>query len=176
MKKFLLTFALLVTFTFYALENASKEASSAPLAITTTDTTISSATISTTIDTPSTSPPPTPNPAPDLKPAATPTPVVIKGKYIDGSYPGNAADAVYGYIQVKAVVTGGKLTDVIFLQHPNDRRTSIEINTEAMPYLKQEALAAQSAKVDIISGATDSSQAFIESLGSALAKALHSHA
>jgi uncharacterized protein with FMN-binding domain len=45
------------------------------------------------------------------------------------------------------------------------------INKEAMPYLKQEAIAAQSTNVDIVSGATDSSMAFQESLGSALALA-----
>ena len=91
--------------------------------------------------------------------------------YKDGTYTGNAADAFYGYIQVKVVISGGKLTDVQFLQYPNDRQTSIEINQQAMPYLKQEALQAQSAQVDGVTGATDTSQAFIESLSSALSKA-----
>lgn len=91
--------------------------------------------------------------------------------YKDGSYTGDAADAYYGLIQVKAVIQGGKITDVQFLQYPNDRQNSIEINTQAMPYLKQEAIQAQSSSVDIVSGATDSSQAFIESLGSALSQA-----
>lgn len=111
-------------------------------------------------------PTPTPTPEPVLTPAPKPT-----GQYKDGTYTGNAADAYYGYIQVQAVVSGGKLTDVVFLQYPNDRRTSIEINTQAMGYLKIEALEAQSANVDIVSGASDSSQAFIESLGTALAMA-----
>jgi len=88
--------------------------------------------------------------------------------YKDGRYTGVAADAYYGYIQVLAVISGGKLTDVQFLQHPSDRSTSVEINSQAMPYLKQEALQAQSANVNIVSGATDSSQAFIQSLSSAL--------
>jgi uncharacterized protein with FMN-binding domain len=91
--------------------------------------------------------------------------------YKDGSYIGNVADAFYGNIQVQAVISGGKLTDVQFLQYPNDRRNSIQINTQAMPYLKAEALQAQSAQVDIVSGATDSSLAFIQSLGSALNQA-----
>jgi uncharacterized protein with FMN-binding domain len=91
--------------------------------------------------------------------------------YRDGQYTGPAANAYYGYIQVKAVIQGGQITDVQFLQYPNDRDTSRQINTQAMPYLTQEAIQAQSAHVDIISGATDSSQAFIESLGAALAKA-----
>lgn len=102
----------------------------------------------------------------------SPTANVTQGQYKDGSYTGSVADAFYGNIQVKAVVSGGKITDVIFLQHPNDRSTSIEINNQAMPYLKQEAIAAQSASVDIVSGATDSSIAFQESLKAALSKAM----
>ena len=91
--------------------------------------------------------------------------------YTDGEYTGISADAYYGYIQVQAVIKNGKLTDVNFLQYPNGHSRSIEINTTAMPYLKQEAIAAQSADVDIVSGATDTTKAFIESLSSALSKA-----
>lgn len=108
-----------------------------------------------------TAPPPTQ--IPTSKPA---------GKYKDGSYTGSVADAFYGYIQVKVVISGGKITDVIFLQYPNDRETSISINTQAMPILKQEAIQAQSAQVDGVSGATDSSGAFIQSLGDALKQAV----
>ncbi|MGH7250166.1 MAG: FMN-binding protein [Minisyncoccia bacterium] len=92
--------------------------------------------------------------------------------YKDGKYTGNAADAYYGYIQVEAIINGGKITDVQFLQYPNDRQNSIFINQQAMPYLKQEAIKAQSAKVDIIGGATDTSYAFIQSLTNALNQAL----
>lgn len=91
--------------------------------------------------------------------------------YKDGEYTGISADAFYGFIQVKAVIQNGKLTDVQFLQYPNDRNRSIEINSMAMPYLKQEAIVAQSANVDIVTGATDTTKAFIESLSSALGKA-----
>lgn len=101
---------------------------------------------------------------------STPTPTRA-GQYRDGTYTGQVADAYYGNIQVKAIISGGKLTDVQFLQYPNDRNTSVMINTQAMPYLKSEAIQAQSANVDIVSGATDSSRAFIISLGSALAQA-----
>jgi uncharacterized protein with FMN-binding domain len=91
--------------------------------------------------------------------------------YRNGTYTGNSADAYYGYIQVKAVITNGRLTDVIFLDHPQDRGTSIRINTYAMPILKSEAIKAQSAKVNTVSGASDSSAAFRESLANALAQA-----
>lgn len=104
-------------------------------------------------------------------PVTTPKPVVVTGKYRDGSYTGNAADAYYGLVQVKAIISGGKLTDVQVLQYPNDRETSQYINDQALPYLKQEAIAMQSAHVNTISGASDTSAAFQESLGVALAKA-----
>ncbi len=111
---------------------------------------------------------------------STPTPVessgqvstpVQQGAYKDGTYTGSVADAFYGNIQVQAVISGGRLTDVVFLQYPNDRSTSIAINSQAMPYLKQEAIQAQSAQVDIVSGASDTSQAFQQSLSSALGQA-----
>jgi uncharacterized protein with FMN-binding domain len=109
---------------------------------------------------------PTPTPS-----SAAANPPAASGQYKNGTYTGSAADAFYGYIQVQAVISGGRISDVIFLQYPSDRSTSIAINTQAMPYLKQEALAVQSAQVDIVSGATDSSMAFQQSLASALAQA-----
>ncbi len=94
-----------------------------------------------------------------------------QGAYKDGQYTGSIADAFYGNVQVKVTISGGKITDVQFLDYPHDRGTSIEINSQAMPYLKQEAIAAQSASVDIVSGATQTSGAFQISLASALAQA-----
>ena len=96
---------------------------------------------------------------------------LVTNRYKDGTYTGNAADAYYGDIQVQARISHSKLTDVVFLKYPNDRHESIEINTLAIPYLKQEAIQSQNATVDIVSGATDSSQAFRQSLASALIKA-----
>ncbi len=91
--------------------------------------------------------------------------------YKDGSYTGSVADAQWGNIQVKAIIQNGKLTDVQFLQYPNDRNRSIDINNYADPQLASEAIQAQSAQVDVISGATDSSEAFIQSLSDALSQA-----
>jgi uncharacterized protein with FMN-binding domain len=72
---------------------------------------------------------------------------------------------------VQAVIQNGKIKTVQFLQFPNDRRTSQRINSIAIPYLQQEALQAQNSNVDIISGATLTSEAFMMSLQSALANA-----
>lgn len=91
--------------------------------------------------------------------------------YADGTYTGSVADAFYGNVQVSATISGGKLVDVKFLQYPDTHSTSVYINSQAMPYLKQEAIQAQSANVQIVSGATFTSQAFIQSLQNALNQA-----
>jgi uncharacterized protein with FMN-binding domain len=102
----------------------------------------------------------------------TPTPTTAPGaQYKNGSYTGSVADAHWGYIQVQAIIKNGKITDVQFVQYPNDRNRSIEINQYADPQLTSEAVQAQSANVDVITGATDSSEAFIQSLTDALSQA-----
>ncbi|MCR4329665.1 MAG: FMN-binding protein [Candidatus Roizmanbacteria bacterium] len=99
-------------------------------------------------------------------------PMMMQGSiYADGSYTGDVADAFYGNIQVQAVIQNGKIADIQFLQYPSDRSQSRQISQYAMPLLKSEALQAQSAQVNIVSGATYTSQAFVQSLASALTKA-----
>jgi uncharacterized protein with FMN-binding domain len=126
---------------------------------------------------PTAAPPPRatepPVPTATAQPTAAPPTLgpIARAGYKDGEYAGPVTDAYYGLVQVKAVIQAGKIADVQFLQYPNDRRTSIRINNIAMPYLITEALQAQSAQVDIISGATLTSQAFAESLQSALVSA-----
>ncbi len=105
------------------------------------------------------------------QPTATPAPVP-QGKYKNGTYTGSQADASYGIIQVQAIITNGKISDVKFLSYPNDRQHSIQVSNYAMPILKREAIAVQSENVDTVSGASYTSAAFIESLGIALAKAM----
>ncbi|HEY4503481.1 MAG TPA: FMN-binding protein [Candidatus Paceibacterota bacterium] len=95
----------------------------------------------------------------------------VPGTFKNGEYTGNRADAYYGYIQVTAVIKNNKLADVAFLEFPNDTDNSVAISAYAMPILKTEAIRAQSAEVDIVSGATDSSKAFRESLADALLQA-----
>jgi uncharacterized protein with FMN-binding domain len=91
--------------------------------------------------------------------------------YADGVYTGPAADAYYGIIQLQALVQNGRLTALKILQYPSDRRTSIRINRQALPMLRDEAISAQSADVDIITGATLTSKAFVQSLRGALKQA-----
>jgi uncharacterized protein with FMN-binding domain len=101
----------------------------------------------------------------------TPTTTSV-GKYKDGVYTGVSYPNNYGNVQVEVTVSNGKITAVKFLDHPQSRETSIQINVQAMPMLEQEAIAAQSAQVDGVSGASETSRAFIQSLSSALIQAL----
>jgi uncharacterized protein with FMN-binding domain len=91
--------------------------------------------------------------------------------YVNGTYTGPVANAYYGNMQIQAIVSGGKLSAVKVLQYPDTHGASISINSQALPMLRNEVIAAQSANVNIISGATLSSEAFIRSLSGALSKA-----
>jgi uncharacterized protein with FMN-binding domain len=104
---------------------------------------------------------------PDPTPVGSGTAAVYK----DGSYTGKATDAFYGIVQVKAVVKGGKLADVVILQAPNDPGHTTEVTNQSMPILVQEAIQIQGAQVDIVSGATQTSEGFQTSLSSALLQA-----
>lgn len=112
----------------------------------------------------------TPAPVPTPTPAPAPAPAAA-GLYRDGTYDGDSADAYFGNVQVAAVIAGGKLTDVTILDYPQDRGTSVRINNAALPKLVQEAITSQSATVDVVSGATQTSDGFRQSLATALAKA-----
>ena len=103
--------------------------------------------------------------------SATTAPGGQSTSYKDGTYTGSVADAYYGNVQVRVTISGGQITDVVFLQYPDTHATSVMINSQAMPYLKQEAIQAQSANVQIVTGATFTSEAFSQSLQAALAQA-----
>ena len=106
-------------------------------------------------------------------PAAPPPPTTVAAasgavRLADGTYTGPAADAYYGTVQVQVTVQSGQITTLKVLRYPSDRRTSIFINRQALPMLRDEVISAQSARIDIISGATLTSEAFIQSLSGAL--------
>jgi uncharacterized protein with FMN-binding domain len=63
------------------------------------------------------------------------------------------------------------ITDVSWPVYPNDPGHTTEVSASSLPALKQEAIAAQSANVDIVSGATQTAEAFQQSLAAALAQA-----
>jgi len=77
----------------------------------------------------------------------------------------------YGPMQVQVTLAGQKITNVSVLQRTNDGSESDQIDAFAIPKLTSEALAAQSAKIDAVSGASYTSSGYIQSLQSALDKA-----
>jgi uncharacterized protein with FMN-binding domain len=84
---------------------------------------------------------------------------------------GPVVDTRYGPVQVEITVSGSRVVDVQALQLPNDRRRSVAINDYAAPILRREALAAQSAQINTVSGASVTSNAYAQSLQAALSTA-----
>jgi len=165
MRKLIVSVAIVGAFVIYSIMHAHTYQGIAAQPVTTSSNTpVPTATLGTDPVTGATY---TPVPAP----AATDTPVATSSGYKNGSFTGNSANAQWGYIQVKAIIQNGKITDVQFVQYPSDRNRSIQINQYADPILTSEAIQAQSANVSTVSGATDSSLAFIESLTNALSQA-----
>ena len=105
-------------------------------------------------------------PDPTAAAPATSAPAVTKK-----SYTGQAITTRYGVVQVKITVDGSKITNVAFVQLTGNDGRSQEINSNAGPTLLQETLAAQSANIDSVSGASYTSQGYDESLQSALDQA-----
>lgn len=117
---------------------------------------------------------PTPR-ATTAPPAATAAPAVGSGgaALANGTVTGPVVQTRFGPVQVQVTIAGGKITDVTALQLPNDRQRSAEISGIVEPMLRSEALTAQSAQIDLISGATYTSDAYAQSLQSALDQAAH---
>jgi len=114
---------------------------------------------------------PTPTTIPSATAQAT-AEATAEGLYKDGQYTGTSVQAErYGNVQVIAIIQDGKLANFQFNEYPYERSLSLRISQVALPELMQEAVQAQNASVDIISGATFTSEAFIQSLQSALAQA-----
>ncbi|MFI5885674.1 FMN-binding protein [Streptomyces sp. NPDC051554] len=81
---------------------------------------------------------------------------------------GDTVQTQWGPVQVKITVKSGKITDVTAVQSPSDNPRDQEINSYALPELRREVLAAQSASIDTVSGATYTSDGYRQSLQSAL--------
>jgi uncharacterized protein with FMN-binding domain len=81
---------------------------------------------------------------------------------------GTVANTPYGPMQVQLVLTGKQITKVNVLQHTDDGSMSVQIDSFALPKLTSETLTAQSARIDAVSGATYTSQGYMQSLQSAV--------
>ena len=153
-KKLLLGAVLLVAFGGYVYWSSSQNASTTPIAP--NPTSAGSETV---------------NPNSGGTSGSVSTGSTTSGSYKGGTYTGEAASSIYGNVQVSATITAGKISTVTFLQHPDSQGHSQEVSAMSMPILQSEAIASQSASVNIVSGATQTSEAFQQSLQSALAQA-----
>ena len=109
-------------------------------------------------------PPPTDRPQlPPRPPTASPS--------AGYTYQGDSAYTDFGYVTVQITVADRRIVDVIAVEMPADEARSVALSARVAPILRERALAAQSADFDTVSGATWTSEAYQESLRSALAKA-----
>jgi uncharacterized protein with FMN-binding domain len=111
----------------------------------------------------------TTRPASPTKTTAAPKPTTAGG-LTNGTFAGAPSTNEYGTIKVTITVSGGKITNVA-ASYPTSPSRTASINSRAIPTLRQEALTAQSAKIDTVSGATYTSGSYKISLQSALDRA-----
>lgn len=112
-------------------------------------------------------------------PAASPTPTgstssssgTQTATLKDGTYTGAVISTAKGDVQVSVTVSGGKITDVTAVKYPNDNPRSQSISGAAVATLSEETVDAQSANIQMVSGATETSTGFIGSLQDALNQA-----
>lgn len=88
-----------------------------------------------------------------------------------GTVTGAAADTRWGPVQVRVTVASGRITGVDVVQEPDGNGRDREINADAVPTLVSETLQAQGAQIDMVSGATYTSEGYVQSLQSALDQA-----
>lgn len=90
--------------------------------------------------------------------------------YADGVYLGTAEYTEWGDVQVQVTISDGGIVDVAAVEYPTGRKSS-SINGQAVPMLEAEAVALQTAELDIVSGATYTSRTYADSLQAALDQA-----
>ena len=90
--------------------------------------------------------------------------------YADGTYKGTEVSEPWGPFQVQVTISNGTITNVSVVESPRDRHSS-NINSQAVPMLTQSTLASQGTSVDMVSGATWTSDSYATSLQAALDKA-----
>jgi uncharacterized protein with FMN-binding domain len=110
-----------------------------------------------------------PAPVASEPPGVTPAPTKAPAKG-SGTFTGSVVPEPFGEVQVQITMSAGKITAVTALQLPTHGRSGF-ISQDAEPILQGEALSAQSAKIDTVSGATYTSDAYAQSLQSAIDKA-----
>jgi len=87
------------------------------------------------------------------------------------TFTGAVAQTRWGAVQVQITVANGKITTVTVPQYPDGNGHDQEINSYALPVLTKDTIANQNTTIDMISGATVTSNGYVESLQSALDQA-----
>jgi uncharacterized protein with FMN-binding domain len=100
-------------------------------------------------------------------------PAVAGARSASGSktYTGDSVQTRWGPVQVQITVVDGKITAAEAVVFPSGNHRDVEINSYAVPTLNDEAVQAQSADIDMVSGATVTSEGYLSSLQSAIDKA-----
>lgn len=107
------------------------------------------------------------SPSPAAPKSAPSTPASSATKVVTG----DSVDTRYGAVQLKVTFSGKKISSISVLQYPTESFRDQQINSYALPILNQEAMSAQSAHIDVVSGATYTSDGYAQSLQSAIDKA-----
>jgi uncharacterized protein with FMN-binding domain len=89
-------------------------------------------------------------------------------KATDAVVNGTVARTRWGPVQVRVTIAGGRITDVAAIQYPNGNGRDQQINSYALPKLRSQVIAAQSANIDGVSGATVTTDGYTQSLQAAL--------
>jgi uncharacterized protein with FMN-binding domain len=110
----------------------------------------------------------TPSPSATHRPSSSATAPTGTATQAPAVVDGAAAMTRYGPVQVEVTIQGNKITDVKALQYPTRDPRDREINTQAIPILRNQVISAQSAQIDGVSGATYTTEGYVTSLQSAL--------
>ena len=98
-------------------------------------------------------------------------PQAAQGATAAGTFTGDSVMTRWGAVQVEITVADGRITAVDAVEYPQENPRDRQINAYALPVLAQEATQAQSADIDVVSGATVTSDGYIQSLQSAIDQA-----
>lgn len=108
---------------------------------------------------------------PTRVPASPTTAVAAKGALHDGTWTSDAIQTNWGPIQVEMVVENGRITDVASVQYPQSRSRSLQISRSALPVYAEQVVSMQSARVNSMSGATQTARGFQQAVQTAIQKA-----
>jgi uncharacterized protein with FMN-binding domain len=157
----LATVTVVVLLFGYHTSTSGPDASAVPPAVISAPTATSPAPSSGSSSTPSSTP----------SPSAAASPSGASTRSAATTVTGTVEDTQRGPVQVELSIAGGAISDVRVVQYPHGNGRDLQINTFALPRLVKETLAAQSAQIDMVSGATITSDGYVRSLQSALDRA-----